>query len=148
MQCPDRSRCDLCLIRSTRSSRSAQICWSWHVRVAPVIACHDACRPFILGGYWLRSGSNFVRGDPRSWLIEAETESGVWVEVHRVTNFNFADRLAPALFYTLDNNVAAARCVVHQGAGAPGLATVCEQSNDKKEATAHIACRTCQLVVA
>ena len=46
------------------------------------------CRPFVLKGYGWRSCANYVRGDPRSWRLEAEVD-GQWVPVHTVDDYNF-----------------------------------------------------------
>ena len=82
-------------------------------RVCACVQLHCALaafrRPFALKGYSLRSSENYVRGDPRCWRLEAETEGG-WATLHRVTNYNFLDRNAPVTFYLQDNEVVATRC--------------------------------------
>lgn len=49
-----------------------------------------------------------MRGDPRAWVLEAETPDG-WVTVHHVTNYNFLDRNAPVTIYLLENETVATR---------------------------------------
>ncbi|KAL6756657.1 hypothetical protein V8C86DRAFT_2644588 [Haematococcus lacustris] len=66
-------------------------------------------RPFVLKAYSMRSGGNFMRGDPRSWEVHAETSPGSWVVLHRVINFHFPDRLAPLMQFCLGNQISAAR---------------------------------------
>jgi len=68
---------------------------------------HD--RPIVVEGYGFRSGNNYSRGDPQSWTLEAEAQSGDWVALHSVTNFQFPDRSAQVLLYLPDNSIAAAR---------------------------------------
>jgi len=73
-------------------------------------------RPITAKAYGFRSSSNYNRGDPRTWVLEAEVEPGTdsWAEIHRVTNFHFADRVAPVLFHMPDNNIQSSRSELNE----------------------------------
>eukprot|EP00200_Dunaliella_tertiolecta_P006306 CAMPEP_0202355414 /NCGR_PEP_ID=MMETSP1126-20121109/10320_1 /ASSEMBLY_ACC=CAM_ASM_000457 /TAXON_ID=3047 /ORGANISM="Dunaliella tertiolecta, Strain CCMP1320" /LENGTH=984 /DNA_ID=CAMNT_0048948029 /DNA_START=163 /DNA_END=3117 /DNA_ORIENTATION=- len=66
-------------------------------------------RPVTIKAYGMRSCPNYNRGDPRTWVLEAETAPGIWEEIHHVTNYHFADRGAPVLFHLPDNAAMASK---------------------------------------
>ncbi|KAG2491383.1 hypothetical protein HYH03_010175 [Edaphochlamys debaryana] len=74
---------------------------------------HTYTRPFALKAYAITSAENYVRGDPRSWSLQAAVPDGsggdAWVTLHAVTNFWFPDRSARALFQLPGNTVEASK---------------------------------------